>query len=159
VKYDPDVHHRRSIRLAGYDYSMAGYYFVTICTNEREIVLGRAEVADAVADVWAGLPRRFPGVELDEFVVMPNHIHGIVILRDSGAKLGKVMRAFKSISAIAANRILVRAERPFWQRDYYERVIRSETELLAVRQYIRDNPLAWDVDPENPDALASSRRL
>jgi REP element-mobilizing transposase RayT len=138
---------------------MAGYYFVTICTHERETVLDHHDVAGVIVDAWAGLPGRFTGVELDEFVVMPNHVHGIIIIRAAAkAKLGKVIRAFKSISAIQANRLLDRSDRPFWQRDYFERVIRSETELLAVRQYIRNNPLAWDVDPENPDAVASSRR-
>ena len=157
VKYDPNIHHRRSIRLTEYDYTTAGYYFVTICTHEREIVLDNPSTLAVVEETWSALPERFPSVELDEFVVMPNHIHGIVILRSQrGPKLGKVIRAFKSISAIAGNRALDRGQRPFWQRDYYERVIRSETELLAVRQYIRENPLAWDVDPENPHVVAGS---
>lgn len=158
VPYDPNIHHRRSIRLRGYDYSTTGYYFVTSCTHEREIVLDRADVVGAVANVWERLPDRFPDVEVDEFVIMPNHLHGIIVVHDAVAKLGKVMRAFKSISAIRANRLLNRGERPFWQRNYYERVIRSESELFAVRQYIRDNPLGWDVDPDNPEVVAGSER-
>jgi REP element-mobilizing transposase RayT len=132
---------------------------VTVCAYERELTLAGDDVAAIVTDAWRALPGRFPEVALDEFVVMPNHVHGIVVIREGdGAPLGKIMRAFKSISAIAANRRLGRAERSFWQRNYYERVVRSETELIAVRQYIRDNPLAWDVDPENPDVVAGSGR-
>ncbi len=87
---------------------------------------------------------------------MPNHVHGIVVLPGRIAGLGNVMRAFKSISAIAANRLLVRSGRPFWQRNYFERIIRSDRELLATREYIRNNPLNWTVDPENPERHRSA---
>jgi putative transposase len=83
-----DTHHRRSVRLQGYDYAQAGAYFVTICTQDRECSLGKVvdgemALSDAgrmVQSVWEGLPGRFPTVELDQFVVMPNHIHGILVL-------------------------------------------------------------------------------
>ncbi len=82
---------------------------------------------------------------------MPNHVHGIVILTaDGGPSLGQVVRAFKSISAIEANRLLGRAGEPFWQRNYYERVVRRERELESIREYIANNPARWDDDPENP---------
>ena len=99
---------------------------------------------------------------------MPNHVHGIVVLGEAGElegaasrapttrtqpTLGEVVLAFKSLSAIRANRILNRTGLPFWQRNYYERVIRDEQELGRIRQYIRDNPLCWDDDPENPSNL------
>ena len=99
---------------------------------------------------------------LDEFVTMPNHIHGIIILAptagaplgrgaaSSAPTLGRVVRAFKSLSAREANRIMKRIERPFWQRNYYERIIRDEDDLNIIRQYTRDNPLKWDQDPDNP---------
>jgi REP element-mobilizing transposase RayT len=98
VKYNPDEHHRHSIRLKGYDYAQAGGYFVTICTHERACRLGQVEnglmcLSDEgrlVEECWRDLPRYFPQVELDAFVVMPNHVHGIVIItdipRDVGAK-------------------------------------------------------------------------
>lgn len=154
MRYDPSIHHRRAIRLRGYDYAAAGCYFVTICTHGRELTLADTDAALVVREAWDGLADRLPGVDVDEFVVMPNHVHGIVILEGGETPLGKVVRTFKSTSGIAANRLLGRAQRSFWQRNYYERIIRSETELLAVRQYIRNNPLGWDVDPENPDVVA-----
>ncbi len=88
VTYNPEIHHRRTIRARGYDYSQPGSYVVTICTWEREFFLGEVvdgemqvnEVGALVLNVWNGLPDRFAGVALDAFVVMPNHVHGIVIL-------------------------------------------------------------------------------
>jgi REP element-mobilizing transposase RayT len=104
----------------GFDYSQAGAYFVTICTHARELSLQVDSVRKAVHSAWDGLLLRFPGVTTDEFIIMPNHIHGIVVLEGGGAAssaptLGRVIRAFKSISGIG-NRILGRANWPFWQR-------------------------------------------
>ena len=84
MKYDPQIHHRRSVRLPGYDYSQPGAYFVTICTYNRELSL-QDQVKEAVRSVWLGLPARFPRVVLDEFVIMPNHLHGIIILAPTAA--------------------------------------------------------------------------
>ena len=92
MKYDPDKHHRRSIRLKGYDYSQAGAYFVTICTNNRECLFGdfidgEIRLNDAgqmVRRIWNDLSVKFPGIETDEFVVMPNHVHGIIIIVGAG---------------------------------------------------------------------------
>ena len=88
MPYDPEVHHRRSIRLRGYDYAQAGAYFVTVCVQNRECLFG--EVADGavpldrcgeiVARCWDELPSHYPTVELDAFVIMPNHVHGIIVL-------------------------------------------------------------------------------
>jgi REP element-mobilizing transposase RayT len=158
MRYDTNVHHRRSIRLKGYDYSWAGAYFVTVCTHEREMVLEVPAVVRAVQDAWFEIPERFPSVALDEFIAMPNHVHGIIFLvRDltqGGASpaptLADIVCAFKSISAIAGNRALGRLGRPFWQRNYYERIIRDEDELTDIRQYIRDNAKNWSDDPNNP---------
>jgi REP element-mobilizing transposase RayT len=130
-----------------------------MCTHEREILLDRPDLAAIVEDAWLSVAERFRSVGLDEFVVMPNHVHGIVGLEGAGApKLGQLVRAFKSISAIAANRALDRHDSPFWQRNYYERVIRREAELEAVREYIRSNPLKWNEDPDNPDVVAFAHR-
>jgi len=159
MEYDPRIHHRRSIRLARYDYAEPGAYFVTICTDNRELSLQADQVKEAVRSVWLGVPARFPHVVLDEFAIMPNHLQGIIILAltaagkgaASGAPtLGQIIRAFKSLAAIEANRILGTSGRPFWQRNYYEHVIRDEEELNIIRQYIRDNPLKWPLDPDNP---------
>lgn len=171
-------HGRRSIRLKGYDYSGKGAYFVTICTRNRECVLGSGPITKIIRGVWSELPDRFQNIQLDEFIIMPNHIHGIIKI--VGAPLGaphsneddregkkileeylrgaasgtptlsQVIRVFKSISAIGINRHLNRQWNPVWQRNYYERIIRNQAELDALRQYIRDNPLHWNQDQENP---------
>ena len=119
VKDDPQVHRRRSIRLAGYDYSQAGAHFITICTHRQELLLQVHHVQEVISSSWHALPVRFPSVTLDEFAIMPNHVHGIIILMgaaSSAPTLGKVIRAFKSISAIEANKALNRSGQPFWQR-------------------------------------------
>jgi len=158
VRYDPAVSHRRSLRLSSYDYSQAGAYFVTVCTWNRELLLESKAVRDAVQVAWEALPPRFPDGALDAFVVMPNHVHGIIALQGRGIvgaqqagapTLGKVVRAFKSLSAIEANRILGRGG-AFWQRNYYEHVMRDEKDLDRVRRYIQENPLKWAEDPDNP---------
>ena len=157
MPYDSRIHHRRSIRLPGYDYTTAGYYCITICTDRRELILDSPAISAAVEAAWHSLAERFPGIGLDEFVIMPNHVHGILGLPPRAGQqvsLGNVVRAFKSISAIAANRLLRRSGRPFWQRNYFERIIRSDRELLATREYIRNNPLNWILDSENPSAVA-----
>ena len=147
----PQTPRRKHLRIRGYDYSIPGYYFITICAHQRQLLLTRMDVCAAVTTAWLALPCRFPSVRLDAFVVMPNHVHGIVILMaDGGPSLGQVLRAFKSISAIAANRLLGRCGEPLWQRNYYERVIRRERELEHVREYIANNPARWDDDQENP---------
>jgi putative transposase len=153
MKHDPQHHHRRSIRLSGYDYSQPGAYFVTICTYKRQLSLEAEQAKEIVRSAWDSLAARFPHVMLDEFVLMPNHIHGIIILKgaaSSAPTLGQIVRAFKSLSAIEANRVRNAPNQPFWQRNYHEHIIRDEDELNIVRQYIRDNPLKWQDDPDNP---------
>jgi len=162
------VHHRRAIRLAGYDYRQDGMYFVTICTFQWECLLGEivdgemylSAAGEAVQQAWDRLPPRFPGIALDRFVVMPNHVHGILFLgADPGigaanpVSLGTVVGAFKSLAAIAANRVLAREGSPLWHRNYYEHIIRNDRELHRVRAYIEGNPANWAQDDDNP-ALA-----
>jgi len=94
MKYNPDIHHRRSIRLKDYDYSQAGMYFVTICTQGRHCLLGDIEngtvkltaAGEMVRSVWDELPFHYAGIDLDEFVIMPNHFHGIVIIVGAGPR-------------------------------------------------------------------------
>ena len=237
AKYDPQKHHRRSIRLKGYDYSSPGAYFVTICTKGRECVLDDPVVAGIIRDVWYALPRWFPTIALDEFVVMPNYVHFIVWIHSpdecttvgatlavahtdgetgmvgatlavahtdgetgmvgatlavaqitsvahdgAGARaraslaptdiewiipkpqkvnpnpsLGDVVGAFKSLvfkvyfDWIQTHDPARRAK--FWQRNYYEHIIRSERTLRAIRRYIRQNPDNWVLDRDNPDNI------
>jgi len=92
MKYDPKKHHRRSIRLPGHDYAQAGAYFVTICTDDRQCLFGRVDNAEMrlnhlgqIADeCWRMIPAHFGNVELDAFVIMPNHVHGIIVITDVG---------------------------------------------------------------------------
>ncbi|MCS6795586.1 MAG: transposase [Raineya sp.] len=90
MPYDPNKHHRRSIRLKGYDYSLSGAYFVTICTYQRECLLGQilnkqvhlSEYGKIVEYTWYDLPNHNAYIELDAFVIMPDHVHGIIVIRD-----------------------------------------------------------------------------
>jgi putative transposase len=163
-----EKHRRRSIRLKGYDYSQAGAYFVTMVTRERtclfgEIVNGQTRLNDAgrvVQRVWNDLPNCYPRVECDAFVVMPNHIHGILVL---GATVGagfkpaptrhglfEIIRGFKTFSARRINEMRDASGTPMWQRNYYEHVVRDEDELTRIREYVLSNPLQWENDRENP---------
>lgn len=162
---------RHSIRLPGYDYSASGAYFITICTYQRVCFLGEisddsshpSEYGAITRSVWDGIPKHYPNVELDAFVVMPNHIHGIVFLQDAvGAGLRpapdeakrsplfEVMRGFKSFSARQINELRQTPGMSVWQRNYYEHIIRNEQSLNTIRQYILSNPENWSLDEENP---------
>ena len=246
---DPERHHRRSIRLKGWDYRWPGAYFVTIVTHGRQLLFGEVEGGEVVLSLcgrvvkttWQRLPRHFTNVELDLFVVMPNHLHGIVWILDRGdglvevspksaeaekadtadelrtagkasgerprpdgergsdvadgarhsqrgqqaregradkdgmlqrsvsrgmprpydpegvksGSLGAVLGNLKSVAARRINRMRPTPAVPVWQRGYYERIIRNERELEAIRQYILDNPTRWDEDAENPACCAS----
>jgi REP element-mobilizing transposase RayT len=163
-----NMQRRRSIRLQTYDYTRAGAYFITVCTARRECLFGQIRdgamfsnaAGECVARAWNALPQRYQCVALDAFVVMPNHIHGVIRLGDSAdasapgpqvsRSLGDIVRAFKSLSAVAVNRVIGRQGRPLWQRNYYERIIRDDEEWNRVREYIARNPTRWDDDAENP---------
>lgn len=181
---------RRSLRLKSYDYAQAGAYFITICTQGRECLFGeivdeKMQLSDAgqmVKRLWDEIPALHPGVETDAFVIMPNHIHGIIVLpgptpdafgRDqattNGAttrvaptgggaaptRVGDVVGAFKSRVTLEYIRgVKIFGWRAFsgrvWQRNYHDRVVRNETSLAQLREYIGNNPLQWALDRENP---------
>jgi putative transposase len=192
---------RRSLRLRHFDYSQAASYFVTICTHERKPILGSVlagkviltAAGEAVKATWIRLPDRFPSVVLHEFVVMPNHLHGILTITHpirpkkagaassaptektgdgteqmgtarsgsaqiedvtgerggTGVSLGKIVRAFKSLSGIEVNRILRRSGGPVWQRNYFEHIVRGEGDFRKTQKYIHENALHWGDDPDN----------
>jgi len=164
MTYQPDKHHRRSIRLKGYDYAQAGAYFVTICTWQHQCLLG--EVVDGEMQLndygkiahahWHNLLQHHQHLELDEFIVMPNHLHGILVLTDdtTGTKrhgLPEILRGFKTFAARRINKIRHLAGVSVWQRGYYEHIIRHERALRAIRQYIANNPLSWEKDELRPN--------
>lgn len=161
MQYDPDKHHRRSIRLKGYDYSQAGAYFITICSFQRACILGQveagqmklSEIGAAIQRVWENLPNHYTHLLVDAFVIMPNHIHGLLVLgaNPSNAKrhdIPMIVGSFKSFSAREAHQIEQNIQ--VWQRNYYEHIVREDDELNAIRQYIVSNPLQWDKDIDNP---------
>ena len=183
MPFYPDVPGRRSIRLQGYDYSHVGVYFVTIATQDRLCLFG--DVADGqvllndmgrlAADAWQRLETRYPYVILDEYVVMPNHLHGIVVITgdkgedgrpnaiDGGRSarrgpLGRLIGAFKMVAAKQINLARDTVGHPLWQRNYYERIVRGEAELARIRAYIRSNPSDWEMDSENPAATVAPTR-
>ncbi len=188
MKYNPDIHHRRSIRLREYDYRSAGAYFVTICTFQRKCLFGSVmdgtmrlnERGHIVQTAWCDLPKHYPYVELDQFVIMPNHSHGVIVITGAdmvraGLKpartepapapephgkrhgLPEIVRAFKTFSARRINAFRDNAGCPVWQRNYYEHVVRNEDDLANIRQYIANNPLKWDLDENNPVNVAKQR--
>jgi putative transposase len=175
MNYDHNTHNRRSIRLKGYDYSQEGVYFVTICSANGKCLFsdinnGHIDLnhfGEIVYRCWLDIPIHYPNVQLDEFVVMPNHIHGIVIIDRQivgvqnieplqqnryqhiiPGSLGAIIRGFK----IGVTKWLHRYKNihRIWQRNYYEHIIRNESELNRIRKYIIENPLKWEDDEYNP---------
>ncbi len=187
MPYDPNRHHRRSIRLKGYDYTQPGAYFITIVTYERmplfgDIVNGemRLNAIGRVAErCWLDIPSHFPHVALDAFVIMPNHVHGILWIVESPPETPEMVGAKNFLPLPPPSSPPSSTERPrgtsktigsvirgfkigvtkwvrqntdiyiVWQRNYYEHIIRHERALNAIRQYIIENPRRWQMDREN----------
>ena len=232
MKYNPVIHHRRSIRLRGYDYSRAGAYFITICTQNRQCLFGKIAsgkmrlnaAGNAIQTIWDELAIRFNNLELDAFVVMPNHIHGIATITRRGepcvrpdrdhpndvrpdhdhpndvrpdhdhpddvrpdrdrpnddrpdnvrpdaggmgehdmgehkvrpygtwpGSIGRIVQAFKSITTHEYTNGVKQSDwKPFpgklWQRNYWEHIVRDESDLNRIREYIQNNPAQWKSD-------------
>ena len=167
---------RKPLRLAGYDYRQFGAYFVTICVHQRLLLFGEVvdeqmrlnAVGEMVAQCWAEIPSHFDHVALDEYVIMPNHLHGIIVIKISPptnatpsnattatlqtqtGSLPAIVRSFKAAVTCLLNRSIRTIEHPVWQGRYYEHVIRDDNDLSRIRQYIVDNPCRWALDAENP---------
>ena len=188
AKYDSNKHHRRSIRLKGHDYTQPGAYFVTICTYQRQTLLGEivdgAMVLNACGEIardeWFKTAQIRDNVQLheDEFVVMPNHLHGIIwIDKPVGAtgpvaptkndflpgpksgSIGAIIGQYKTVTTRRINQTLDSPGAPIWQRNYYEHIIRSDGELNAIRQYVQQNPLKWELDQDNPVNIKIGERV
>ena len=179
MSWEPD-RRRRSIRLKGYDYTRPGAYFVTLCAHERACLFGAIVdgamrlngYGEVVREEWLRTAALHSHVELDAFVVMPNHMHGIIIITGDtvGARcivplpppqtesFGKpvpgsiptLIRLFKAAATRRINHLRGTPGAPVWQRNYYEHIVRSEDGLRRIREYISTNPIRWDDDPENP---------
>jgi Transposase and inactivated derivatives len=193
-KFDPQKHHRRSIRLKGYDYSSEGAYYVTVVTQGRECLFGKIidgemrldEYGKIVQKWWNEIPIHFPNVELGAFIIMPNHVHGIIFITTKRRgevvspydnpnnniqdahiddtfnlgretlpprkrTLGQIVAYFKYQSTKEMNHIETdKAITKFWQRNYYEHIIRDEKDLQNKSNYIQANPWLWNDDDDNP---------
>jgi putative transposase len=213
ARFDPQKHHRRSIRLQKYDYSQACAYFVTIVAFQRECLLGEivnkemelSRCGEIVQKWWSEIQNHFPNVETAAFIIMPNHVHGIIVVTErrgavlaprdnpnlkiletpeSGNKfmkqrkfmkeddsinqsifqnqggetpplraptLGQIVAYFKyqstkEMNAVSNTGVVTK----FWQRNYYEHIIRNEQDLKNKTDYIEANPMLWDEDDVNP---------
>jgi len=172
--FNPRIHHRRSVRLADRDYRR-GTYFVTICTQDRscllgDVVSGVMHLNDAGAVVVECLQAitGYQHVTLDAFVVMPNHVHALLILGEwlgdrlsgdpSTRTLGQLVGAFKSSSTRRLQETGVAMELPVRQRSYHERAVRQGADLTRIRLYIAENPLNWAADAENPAFPAAGQQ-
>lgn len=189
MKFNPKLHHRQSIRLKGYDYSQPGSYFITICARQKECIFGEikesktilSHLGQLVEEEWLTLPHRFPQIDLDEYVVMPNHFHGIIYIVEARlasaqveapqftpeqldpaphiSTLGDIICAFKSLvfkryyDLIRNNHLDEVAK--CWQRNYWERIIRNHQEYNNIQHYIITNPERWSQDSDNLERLLS----
>ena len=185
-KFDPKKHHRRSIRLAAYDYSQPGAYYVTIVTWQRDCLFGEVVNREMVLNKfglvakqeWERLTKRFPKIELGSFIIMPNHMHGIIVITDGRGTAGRstvevipiprraptqegfqkpvkgsvptMIRSYKSAVAYRINLMRQLQGVPVWQRNYWEHIIRNQQDLQNKTDYIEANPMLWDQDAENP---------
>lgn len=189
-----ESYRRRSIRLKGFDYSQTGYYFVTICTRERECLLGEIadykiklnEMGKMAERTWHEIPIHFPNFVMDQCMIMPNHLHGIIrilgenqnkdaakggglmnqtptlqrssdgdsnsdqwiMMKDPALTLGKIIRFLKARSTQAIRKNMGISF--YWQRNYFEHIVRDKSELFRIREYIRENPANWSADEDNP---------
>jgi putative transposase len=167
------LHVRRLNRLKDYDYSQPGGYFITMCTKKRSCLFGEIDndrmvlnrYGEIVRLSWLELPEHYYNVELDAFVIMPNHIHGIIFMKNVGAGLKpapadfsgnnrhglpEIIRAFKTFSSRKINALRNMSGTSVWQRNYYEHIIRKDESLDYIRDYIATNPLRWSLDRDNP---------
>jgi putative transposase len=166
----PDlIHHiRHSIRLKEYDYSLEGAYFVTIVTNQRVNLFGDVEHGEMklspsgtiAYEQWAKLEKRFPGSDFSSFMIMPNHVHGIVIMVNNSAEsfqkngiykninrsLGTLVRAYKASVSFRINAMRGYIHPQVWQSNYYEKIIRNQVEYENIWKYIYANPDRWEED-------------
>jgi len=163
---------RKPTRKPSIDYARPGFYFVTICTKEKEEILGKIsediislnERGRIVQECWLALPGHYPCCRLHEFTVMPNHIHGIIEIA-AGPNVGAGFKPARSLSSVPASLSeIIRGFKTFsarminqkypdglfqWQRSFHDRVIRDKGELTAIGRYILENPRHWPDDEEN----------
>ena len=163
MSYDPTIHHRKSIRYKDYDYSHSGYYFVTICTEHHKCLFGHItkshmelnELGSNVNDCWLEIPSHFPFVTLKEYVIMPNHVHGIIVINNQNDILNKLPKSGEIHGTSNTIGSIIRgfkigvskyANQDIWQRNYHEKIIRTEGMYEHIAEYIIKNPYNWKKD-------------
>ena len=172
MKPAPSNPQRRNLRVPEFDYSQPGAYFVTIVTQGRKQLFGHIvdgemvlnDVGKMVEEVWIAIPKHFPKVELGAFVIMPNHIHGIISITVGAThasplpwiskgpmpgSIGAIAGSFKSAATKRFREIPNNPEKHLWQRNYFEHVIRNERDYQAIYEYIIANPMNWEKDEES----------
>ncbi|MCH8016799.1 MAG: transposase [Acidobacteria bacterium] len=180
MPFDPKKHRRRSIRLGGYDYSQIGEYFVTLCTHKMRCLFGEVKngkmhlnrLGQIVESEWRKTPHLRPGVDLGDFVVMPNHLHGLLVIKQAAEKrilatsvsfrahvcaplrrhprgLGGIIAGFKSATTTQTNQQRRTPGSPVWQRNYHEHIIQDEEDSARTSHYISINPMLWRLDRYN----------
>ncbi|MCB4790753.1 MAG: transposase [Elusimicrobia bacterium] len=172
---------RKQTRLKGYDYSLEGHYFVTICSKDRKNIFGEIEVVGAglasarykneirlsklgqlIDSQWQNIKKQYYNVELDQYIIMPNHIHGIIIVDNSvslradarpAPTVSDIVCSFKSkcsveyVKYIQQNNLNIPGK--IWQRSFNDHIIRTANSLENIREYIMNNPVKWDEDENN----------
>jgi len=175
LRDNPSTGMRRSVRIQGRPYNAPGAYYVTICTYQRALILGEVlpttdgdatvrltDVGEIVDTCWRAIPAHWPHARLDAYVIMPNHLHGIIVLqpttdaegglsaetfgRPLSGSLASIVRSFKAACTRDVRRSLADPTLRLWQRGYHERVIWDNAQWDQVRGYIQTNPLHW-ADP------------
>ncbi len=149
---------RKLNRMRGFDYSSSGAYFITICIYRRlpllgdivngNMILNRA--GEMIKSVWDEMPAFYPGIGTDEFIVMPDHIHGIINIDSGSFSLPDIIKRYKSLTT---RRYIHEVNengwpgffRKLWHRSYYDRIIRDHDELIRIREYIIKNPSRWEL--------------
>lgn len=153
---------RKIIRLKDYDYSQAGYYFITICSKDRlrlfgeivgaddpvclQPVMKENEIGKIAYECWNKINDIYDNVRTDAFCLMPNHIHGIIVISEDGQgrpPLPKIIQGYKSVTTRMCFKYNIET---IWQRNYYDHIIRNEQEYQEIWQYIESNPLKWEED-------------
>jgi REP element-mobilizing transposase RayT len=192
--YNHETLRRKSIRLERYDYSQAGAYFITLCTQDWKCLFGKIinhvmqtnETGQIVSDSWQWLEKQYDHVELDEWIIMPNHVHGIILITNDDTNdddsvcrggsrtalseqdnshgnegsptalsakrkpIGRLIGAFKTVSTKHMNELRHTPGKKLWQRNYWEHIVRNESELNRIREYIYNNPKQWELDKLYP---------
>jgi len=178
---NPNTHHRRSIRIPNYDYTQPGAYYITVTSFDRRKIFGQimegkvilSEIGSIVLSEWTRIEKRFKKISLGSFVIMPNHIHGIIIIngRDTGdfvlnsniqnlprvptgerfgapvsGSIPTILRSFKSSTTQRCHTEFTKRVPRIWQKGYYEHVIRNSEDMDRISAYIEANPSNWEKD-------------